>query len=264
MGVFQSPSLTLVRAQHHIRDLETQIHLFTREKPWAYFVDQDTEPGREAHKIRFTKPLPEILPCIVFDAANNLRAVLDQAGYAAALAGGKIIPGKPRARTNFPFADTLSNLDNHIDSRGACDDLPTEITAIFREFNPYKGGNDPLWALNQLCNTKKHCSLVPIQIGGGEVFLTGRLSGPGWFSEITGPGHLGWNPEKNEITLMITSQTGAKADITANIYPTVAIGGIETLSGKPAVTVLDGMADIVERVLLATEAECRRLGFKLG
>jgi hypothetical protein len=43
-----------------------------------------TSPPAHATVIRF-HPLPEMMPCILFDAANNLRSVLDQIGYAAAV-----------------------------------------------------------------------------------------------------------------------------------------------------------------------------------
>ncbi len=41
----------------------------------------------------------------------------------------------------------------------------------------------------------------------------------------------------------------------------IAIEGIDTLGSQPAIHVLNAMSQKVERILLATEAECRRLGF---
>jgi hypothetical protein len=92
--VFYSPRLTLVRAQYHIQNFKALVHSFDDKKPWAYIVDRQSQPGKIIHKIKFTHPLPEMLPCILFDAVNNLRAVLDQSGYAAAISAGKISPQK--------------------------------------------------------------------------------------------------------------------------------------------------------------------------
>jgi len=202
-----------------------------------------------------------MLPCILFDIASNLRAALDQAGYAATVASGNI----KLEKTNFPFADSLANLNNNIDGpRNVCRDLPPEITAIFRGFKPYKGGNDPLWALNKLCNTKKHCALVPLQIGSATVFFVSDVIGDNWSSSTVSPNSfgLGWNPEKNEITLT-TTPPGVTPKITADVAFNIAIEGIETIVGEQATHVLHAMSGIVERVLMATEAECRRLRFQI-
>jgi hypothetical protein len=91
---FDSPRLTFIRAQHHIRDLNTVIGDFVNNKPWTYFVDEEPQSGQHVYKIRLTEPVPNMLPCILFDAVNNLRAVLDQSGYASALASGKVAPKK--------------------------------------------------------------------------------------------------------------------------------------------------------------------------
>jgi hypothetical protein len=49
-------------------------------------LTKSPEPGRDLHKVKLTKKPPDILSCILFDASNNLRAVLDQVGYAGAVA----------------------------------------------------------------------------------------------------------------------------------------------------------------------------------
>jgi hypothetical protein len=110
IDVFTSPRLTLDRAHHHIGDLKKQIDNFVHDKPWAYVIENDPVTRHQRHKIRFARWLPPIFPCIVFDAVNNLRAVLDQSGYASAIASGKSNP----KRTNFPFCDDPSGLDDNI------------------------------------------------------------------------------------------------------------------------------------------------------
>jgi hypothetical protein len=67
-----------------------------------------------------------------------------------------------------------------------------------------------------------------------------------------------WDTEKHEITLGRTHREfspGYKANVTLN----VAFDGIETQVGKPAVGVLHDMMRVVDSILAATEAECRRL-----
>jgi hypothetical protein len=271
---FASSRLTILRAQHHIDDLNAKINEFVSNKPWSHRIEGDPQnPGHDVHKIVFERRLPADLPNIVFDAASNLRAALDQAGYASAVAGGRKNP----KRTHFPFGDDLAGLDNNIDGRGVCAHLPPEITTLFRGFKPYKGGNDSLWALNRLCNTNKHCALAlfdigqfnlaahtqvsktvrPLPGGGAELRIEGNISG--FVGRLTAA-NSDWNPDKYEITISGIPRE-MTANYEANVALDVAIEGIETLSRKPAVTVLREMMHVVDGIFSRTEAECRRLGF---
>jgi hypothetical protein len=148
-GLFDSPRLTLERADHHIRDFADAVDGFTAKQSWTYFVDQTSSPGRDLHKIRF-HPLPKILPCILFDAANNLRAVLDQIGYASAVSA----QSPSLKNIKFPFGPSAADFKNNV--AGRCKDVPDEIRAIFEASNAYPGGNDTLWAINEIANTNKH------------------------------------------------------------------------------------------------------------
>jgi hypothetical protein len=272
--LFESPRLTILRAQHHIDDLNAKINEFVSNQPWSEVVEYDVNSRQNLLKIKFSRRLPPDLPCIVFDAANNLRAVLDQAGYAAAGAAGRIEP----KRTQFPFGDDLTGLEDVI-KRGRCRDLPPEILTLFRSFSPYKGGNDALWALNKLCNAKKHCALVPFNLGRAQIShmsvtakptivsrnddgsfqLTYEAQGS-FITGLIGAGNPGWDPDKYEITLA-SAPVETNPQYQTHVALNVAFDGIETQIGKPAVAVLREMMRVVDGVLSATEAECRRLGF---
>jgi hypothetical protein len=269
--IFESPRLTILRAQHHINDLNAKINEFVSNQPWSHKVEADPlNPAYEVHKVVFERRLPVDLPNIVFDAANNLRAVLDQCGYASAVAGGKIEP----KRCQFPFGDDAAGIDAVI-GRGRCKDLPPGILALFRSFSPYKGGNNALWALNRLCNTKKHCALIPFDIGrarisDGKVTQVSPVFRADGMVEVTyqfnETGYIGgmsvrnrdWDRDKYEITLARIPHI-ISSNYKANVALNVALDGVETQSGKPAVAVLRDMMGIVDSVLSATEAECRRL-----
>jgi hypothetical protein len=94
---------------------------------------------------------------------NNLRASLDQIGYSAATASGKTDP----SGTNFPFGEDAAGIENVFKKNRAHLTLPPEIMDLFRSIEPYKGGSGQLlWAVNKLCNTKKHCNLVPTMVTG--------------------------------------------------------------------------------------------------
>jgi hypothetical protein len=259
--IFRSARLTLNRAQYHIHDFNTVISDFIDGRPWAEFIDRDSEPGKEIHKIRFVRELPETLPCVLFDAVNNLCAVLDQSGYGAAVASGNANPTK----CTFPFGDTLAEIENNINGRKACKHLPPEILALFLSFKPYKGSGgsgEPLWALNKLCNAKKHCTLAPVWITNAFANFSAALpegTPVGKFQDADGT-YRGWDASKREMTLVTVPQ-GLDPHISGHMSYEVAIDGVEAVAGKPATGVLNSMSAIVQGVLTKTEAECRRLGF---
>ena len=199
---------------------------------------------------------------ILFDAVNNLRSVLDQTACASAVANGKVSPKS----TNFPFGDDLAGLNNNIDGRKVCKDIPPEIINLFRSLQPHKGGNDLLWAFNKLCNAKKHCTLVPLQISNALATFYGTFPHGGSIAQTIPTEALGWDAAKNE--LILTRYGGPAAQpvelqISGHFSFSVAISGIEILSRQPAPAALDAMSREVERVLMATEVECRRIGLKI-
>jgi len=246
--LFSSPWSTLERAKHHIRDLERRLKPLMNDDGWSHVIEKDIDGITEIHKIRLVEPLASDLPNILFDAANNLRAALDQAGFAAALAAQKVDP----KRAYFPFAESEAELSNVVARK--CADLPPEILALFRSFQPYKGGDPFLWALNKLCNTKKHCTLVPINVGNFRLAYMVIHDG----SRRLDPPPLAWERGKQEIEILRT-KPGMKLEGKINFRFGVSIDDIDIIRGKPALGILDGTAAVVERVLMATEAECRRI-----
>ena len=266
--IFESPRWTLERARHHIRDLNQVVRDFIDPSPWTYVVDKKFKPGKEVHKIVFTRKLPYGAACMLFDAANNLRTVLDQVGHASSIAAGIVPPTKtdPKItyKTNFPFGDTLAQIENHRDGRKGYRHLPPEVLNLFLGFKPYEGGNDTLWALNKLCNTKKHCALVPITVldaranfsatlpDGTPIGIDGTPTEDGAFK--------GWDPDKPEM-ILVTVPAGLDPQVRGHFGFQVAISDIEVLRRRPTIEVLNDMTSIVESILMATEAECRRLRF---
>jgi hypothetical protein len=259
VDLFNSPRLTLARAHHHIHEFNEVINTFITEKPWTHFVDKDAETGRDLYKVKLMKEPPGILSCILFDAANNLRAVLDQVGYASAVASGNT----SLKAIKFPFGPTEQKWRNNL--AGGCKDLPAEIRTIFEQFKAYSGGNDTLWATNEIANANKHLALKALLLTRPDAFFSARIEmRPGGLEEIISPGGagIGWDSRKNEITLF-AAQPGAKTDIHINITASIAIEGIKIQGCETAPAFLDTARNEVERVLVATEAECRRLGFQI-
>ncbi len=157
-----SPKRTLNRAKHHILDLHQRVAAFLIQKPYAGVVEFDSTTTKYLHKLKLTKPFPDDFATIAADAAGNLRDVLDQVGYAVAVAAGAT---DPDYGAFFPFCGREADFE-HV-AKDRCKFIPHDILTLFRSFKPYKGGNDLLWALNRICNTKKHKLIVPISMNYG-------------------------------------------------------------------------------------------------
>jgi hypothetical protein len=80
----------------------------------------------------------------------------------------------------------------------------------------------------------------------------------GFFST---PEALTWDRTKNEIILFTTGPETENIEYDFDVHIFVTFDNIEIVLGKPAVGVLYAFAGEVESILMALEAECRRLGF---
>ena len=250
---FDSPRLTLERAKHHIRDLEQVITAFTDEHPWSYVVDSESQAPNKVHKVRFHTPPPAEAACIIFDAVNNLRATLDQIGYSAAIASGKTDP----SGTNFPFGDDAAGVENVFKKKRAHLTLPPQIMDLFRSVEPYKGGSGQLlWAVNKLCNTKKHAKLVPTMITGAWPF-TKDADGTPLFALDNGSN---WMPDESELILKVASPED-DTHFSGHIGFSVSVKSLDIIRDEPIVWLLEGAEDSINGLLISAETICQRMGF---
>lgn len=245
--IFESSKLRLSRAKEHIDTFEERVKIFQREKEWTHASETDPNGVDIYLKVVFTKPFPNDFTTIAIEVIEHLRAALDQAGYAVAIASGIVNPKK----AYFPFAKDEAGLQALIRER--CKNIPPDILTLFCSFKPYKGGNNLLWELNRVCNANKHrrnklIGIVPGLIVNSKFMAYG---GPATVPQLE------WNRRKNEIVYLIIGPTTL---IEPNMDITINIAFEEIIGGNTALAVLNDMASIVESILLATEAEARRLG----
>ena len=151
----------------------------------------------------------------------------------------------------FPLA--IQNADVQAALRSKCKHVPDEIKSLFCSFKPYKRGNPPLWALNRLCNASKHRDLV---IPG---FLVKDLAFPGLALGVIGAvKNPRWNRRKNEIIISKTRHGTFQHDVEYSIG--VTFGKVPFFGGKPVLAGLRYLTSIVKGIVMATEAEARRIG----
>lgn len=235
-------------AKRRINELEVEIATFYRSNPYSTVVEQDPDGRYDIYKARLTKNLPVGIPGTAFDALTNLRSALDQAGYAVARAANT----KGRD-AKFPFGDNETEVRSR--KRGQSKDIPEGIFDVMVGLQPYKGGNDLLWALNKACNSNKHEIVIPVGVVGGPGFP--RM--PVYFGNAEIFPYPRWDRTKNEIELSRFPR-GATPEYKFPLRSNVAFGNIEIIDGKPLTPTLNAMASVVESGLMAIEGEARRLG----
>ena len=246
---FDSARRKLERVERHFADLERAIQEFTWKRPYEAVVEPHaTKADHKVHKIRLTASLPPIIADTCGEIVQGLRSSLDNATYAIAVASGKTDP----KHCAFPFARSRDQMANAL---GRSKDLPPAIQSLLVGFQPFIGGNDLLWSLNEMCNADKHRMVIPV---GAPVQRTGvSIHCTGFFS-MPDP-HI-WNRKKNEMELF-TLGPGATTNAHFELALSVAIQGVEIVDGKPVVQVLMPLGVLVERMLDTMEFESKRLGY---
>lgn len=243
---FYSPYRRLIRAQKHLVNLDRNIKRFFDKRPYTLMSELDPDGIHEIHKFRFSKKIPDIWDDLIFEALFNMRAVLDQSAYASAICSGN---AKPR-KAIFAIGDDETKFENGM--KGWAKDVPDVVKALFRRFKPYKGGNNAIWALNQLRNSA-HTSLVTVWIGGN---VHVRHLAPADFDGL----NPAWDRSKNEIKFL-RGKLGQPWN--HRVHPTFVVGldAIDIVGRQPAISFLNTAFGEVKNVLIATENTCRAFGF---
>ena len=243
--LFHSAKIRLSRGKQHILDLDKRMNVFLNGKPYTVDSEPYLNEIQELQKLtlKFTKPTPDIFAAVAADAVDNMRAALDHVWFAIA---SKIIP--PLNKATFPIVDTEAKFKRNISQWGY--KFPKEILSILRAFQPYKGGNDLLWALHWICVKNKHRLVFPIGIitnietihitqTGGKARESRRL----WMT--TG---------KNEVIFYV-SKDNIGIEYNINFSFDVTFDEAKAAYGYPVIEILHHFTDIVTGFLGAIETE---------
>lgn len=245
---FETSKFSIAWAKDHIAELDREIDaFFGNDDSCASVVEPSPKGTYKLLKVKFRKPMPRPLRGHASDAAINLRNALDQAICSVCA----LVP-ITGFNTYFPIARDLVELERTL-TKGWCKDLPQEISDIVRRSKPYKGGNDVLWALNRLSNTNKHGILRPVLPTNDLISVEGY-----------GLGIYIWNPPRwdgdNDELILARMPAGRNFDINLQLAFFVAFNEIEFIDGEEVIAVLNKFVEIVEGIVMAIEAEARRLG----
>ncbi len=148
MELYQ-PRLKIDRAKAKISEA---YHVLESSDTHQFIARIDTESGDRFIRLNLFE-VNDLIHVIVGEVAYQLRSALDVAAVALARLNG----AKNVRHVSFPFATTehgfLAMLANMID-------LSQPVKDAIASFTPYRGGNDLLYGLHDLCNTDKHNNLI--------------------------------------------------------------------------------------------------------
>lgn len=249
---FYSSYRGILRAQHHIDDLNSNLVTFFKTKPYARVIDPHGDGLHQTHKLKLIRPMPEVFADIAADAVYNLRAALDRAAYAVTILEGKV--RRPR-NTYFPFGKTARNVRDC--AKSGSQDIPVKIFKLMASFKPHKRGNRILWALNNACNSNKHrmLSAVALDVGGFHVKKMEVTSSTGRTRLIMSS----WNRRKNEMIIGIFPAEG-KINYNIRFTPAITFYKVEGLRNHEVITTLYDILDLVKAIVDATKAESISIG----
>lgn len=238
-------------ASAQIEELEKQVNIFFSSQPYHRLIEHDAKTRSDTHKIKLIREIPGQLRSSARHIASDIRSSLDHIGYASAIAIGKT---KPK-NTYFPFARS-ANEDNSL-KKGRCKDLPDEIFDVFWSFKPYIGGDDTLWALNEIANCNKHRSVVPVGHGLSGDQMMDSFSCDGMCYEMAFP--PSWDTEKGEAILCVVD-SDANTRYQVQLGFDICFGEVEVLNGQPVISVLKYLEKLSRNIVSAADSEGVRIG----
>jgi len=157
---FASSRLKIEWAKKHILDLHAKVSGIAISSLYIPRIEHNSQTGNDVLKIEVTQILPSAgeLALVIGDALHNLESVLD---YALNEVVFRRL-GRYDDYTKLPFRLTRDKLVTAVN--GALIHQASEAVSNFivDVVKPYKGGNEALWALNDLNNIDKHRLLLPV------------------------------------------------------------------------------------------------------
>lgn len=246
---FKSSKLLVARAREHFDQFKYVQSSFLARRPYGFFSDTDPDTREIRCKVKVNDDLGIKMPVIAFDIVNCLRSSLDHAVYDSARA----IEGNPKpSGTKFPFGSTPEDAARNLD-RYKGNEIPVAIRPFLLSFEPYPTGKEAIWELNELRNQKIHRILQAIAASSGGVGF-----GNGTITHATMSFASEWDHERGELTYM-RLQPGAKMQMRIDPMISIGFGNIGLFGTKSAVEVFSNFLEVVERIVLAIEAETFRL-----
>ncbi|WP_148043110.1 hypothetical protein [Methylocystis hirsuta] len=188
-SLFQNSRIKIEQARRHIAEVERLL----AEHAASITINPGFPDGYNVpnHPNTIVIPLgsmqirsvPEVVLATIGDAIHNLRSALDLMAVDMARSNNESVD-----KVAFPFAESSCKFNKAMEERKFSRCGEKAIT-IAKKIEPYKGGNNLLFAIHQLDISDKHHMLLPVANGVGMPIIdtwTGSIVGdPSRPSSIT-------------------------------------------------------------------------------
>jgi hypothetical protein len=225
---FESPRLLLSGAREEFNRLKDLFDaFFLKDRPYRIVFDDKSHPAKVVCYAEILKKPTAEMRLSTYRTVNDLRNALDQALYGAAVALGQT----KLSNVWFPFRENPRDLEHVFTRNGRCSDVPVELHALLRSFEPYprgngySGGDSALRDLGRIANPNKHSVALRIGLEIQGLLKMGILANNGAVRAITPT----WNRSENKLSLFeLIKSTTFNYDIE---FPTFVAFDESTLAG---------------------------------
>lgn len=168
------------RAKKHLAELEAEVASTAGQNLYVFCMKADPETGKVSP---YHGPLPIssfTMLAAAGDVVQNLRSALDHLAYHLAQVGTP--DREPSHYVSFPISLSAKIYESRKARKvhGMREDAKKAIDRL----QPYKGGNDALWLLQELNNIDKHRFLLTV---GRDHLFTGDWFEGGYLLQIANP-----------------------------------------------------------------------------
>ncbi len=251
--IFHDARATYERGKKHFEDFDRQLRAADVGDHYFAVDPHPQNPALRVWKCKIRRTWPEELSLIAADCINNLRAALDQATYACAVADGKT-----GEQAGFPFSHSKQGvLARHNPGSSSCQ-IPKTIFDKIVECGPWvEPGLPPeqnfLPALNEVRNSNMHRLICRAYMYPQQCDL--RFVSATKVHPLVPPE---WDIEEEALILGVGAPDG-RLSVDWAIRMIISFGDVPLLVGLPAEEVLRTMVETVGTVLDRIEAEARVL-----
>ncbi len=180
------PRAKIARAKKHLTDLADATVAFVEAGTQPYSIAVEREADKVLYRVKDVAEIPAVIPCILGDFIHNLRSALDILVCDLARHNGC----KDVSDHCFPIGKNAHAFKSRFG--GAIEQsLSKPARKAIKALNPYKGGNDDLWALSQLDNIDKH-SLLLTAVAANMAIDLSRVTASKMRASVKIPGTTDW------------------------------------------------------------------------
>jgi hypothetical protein len=241
------------RAERKFDDLKGAINRFIDSRPYSVSVER--KDGITYVLAREDRGLPEDIPWDTVDVTQRLRIALDKAIIDVVEQNGR-----GTSSVGYPFGgiDRSTGKPNPFpDGRmlgkgGIKEKLTSDQWRVVEAQKPYPGGNDSLWAINEIANTDKHrkglVEVVP-RLGSG---LNINAIGPsGTAQSIINMPDKRHTPFAHDerITVLLSLDGARNLRVEQKPFLEVVFGSLMPVTGKNVLVALNEQIRLVKHMI---------------